>query len=100
MSGSEQDIICFELTPGTNTQRNVDMLEEVYFLHITHWDNYDSALNSRQPAGQSHRYDIQIPYFGGQYDPERVMSDIYMIWRKVSKTAVSKIKSGKTNSSG
>mgnify|MGYP002760266294 CR=1 FL=1 len=77
VSGSEQDIVCFELTPGVNSQRNIDKLEEVYFLHIAHWDNYDSALNSRQPADQGHQYDIQIPYFGGQYDPERVMSDIY-----------------------
>ena len=77
VSGNDQDVICFELSPGVNTQSGLDKLEELYFHHIVHWDNYDSALNSRQPASRSYRYDIQIPYFGGQYDPERVKSEVY-----------------------
>jgi hypothetical protein len=77
ISGNTQDIICFELTPGINSQGELDKLEEVYFHHIDHWDNYDSALSSRQPANKNHQYDVQIPYFGGQYDPERVRSNIY-----------------------
>jgi len=77
VSGSDQDIICFELTPGINSQSNIEKLDELYFHHITHWDNYDSALNSRQPADGGYEYIIQIPYFGGQYDPERVLSKVY-----------------------
>jgi hypothetical protein len=88
VSGSKQDVICFELTPGINAQSELDKLEEVYFLHIDHWDNYDSALNSRQPADQNHQYDVQIPYFGGQYDPERVMSDIYDLAKDIEDCCV------------
>ena len=77
VSGNDHDVICFELTPGVNDLSKLDELVEIYFLHIDHWDNYDSALNSRQPASGSYRYEIQIPYFGGQYDPERVKSDVY-----------------------
>lgn len=77
VSGNDQDVICFELTPGINNQSELNKLEEIYFHHIDHWDNYDSALSSRQPADGNYRYEIQIPYFGGQYDPERVKSDVY-----------------------
>lgn len=77
VSGSAQDVICFELTPGVNAQSEIEKLEEVYFHHITHWDNYDSALNSRKPADGADQYSIRIPYFGGRYDPERIRSDIY-----------------------
>ncbi len=77
VSGSNQDIICFELTPGINHQNRLDELEEIYFHYIDHWDNYDSALSCRQPASGSYEYEIQIPYFGGQYDPERVKSEVY-----------------------
>lgn len=77
VSGNNQDVICFELNPGINHQNELDKLEEIYFWHIDHWDNYDSALTSKQPADMSSRYEVKIPYFGGQYDPERVRSDLY-----------------------
>lgn len=77
VSGGDQDVICFELTPGINAQSELDKLEEIYFHHIAHWDDYDSALNSRKPAGGGYQFEIQIPYLGGPYDPERVKSDVY-----------------------
>lgn len=77
VSGNKQHVICFELTPGINHKDELQSLKEIYFWHIDHWDNYDSALNSRQPADADSPFEVRIPYFGGQYDPERVRSDIY-----------------------
>lgn len=77
VSGNYQDVICFELIPGVNHQSEKPSLEKVYLWHIDHWDNYDSALRSQQPADVKCEFEVEIPYMRGQYDPERVRSDIY-----------------------
>lgn len=77
ISGSDQDIICFELTPGINHQTQKDKLEEVYFHFITHWDNYDSELSGRNPSTRTLEFEIQIPYLEEGFSAESVKSSVY-----------------------
>lgn len=77
VSGNYQDIICFELTPGINHQSQQEKLEEVYFHFVDHWDNYDSALSSRNAAGRTVEFSIEMPYLEEGYDVERVKNTVY-----------------------
>lgn len=81
VSGNSQDIVCFELTPGINDQSRAADIEELYFHFIDHWDNYDSALTRRDPAEQANGFEIRIPYYGGQYEVERVINSVYRAGR-------------------
>jgi hypothetical protein len=88
VSGSTQDIICFELTPGINDQGQRSSIEELYFHFIDHWDNYDSALCGRDPASRDLKFEIQIPYLAQGFEIERVKSSVYNLVGDVDGCAV------------
>lgn len=77
VSNQEHDLIFFELTPGINDENLLDELEEVYFYLIDHWDNYGSALTSRNPVEMDYPFVLQIPYLAGGYDVEAVEHEVF-----------------------
>ena len=72
----EDDIVCWEITPGVNNQSLQYKVEEVYFHFIDDHDDMDTAASQKNPAEKSPEFEVRLPYMQG-FVIERKINDIY-----------------------
>lgn len=72
----EDDIVCWEVTPGVNDVDLQHKVEEVYFHFIDDHDDMETAVSGKDPAERSPEFEIRLPYMEG-YVVERKLDKIY-----------------------
>lgn len=72
----EEDIICWEVTPGVHDVDIQHKVEEVYFHFIDHHDDMQTAVTGKKPAEKSSEFELRLPYMKG-FVVERKLNEIF-----------------------
>jgi len=83
----EDDIVCWEVTPGINDVSLQHKVEVVYFHFIDDHDDMETAISGKNPAEKSSEFEIRLPYMEG-YVVERKLDEIYTASTEVEGFAV------------
>jgi hypothetical protein len=83
----EDDIVCWEVTPGVNDVSLQHKVEEVYFHFIDDHDDMETAVSGKDPAKKSSEFEVLLPYMEG-FVVERKLDEIYTAATKVDGFAV------------
>lgn len=83
----EDDVVCWEVTPGVNDVDLQDKVDEVYFHFIDDHDDMETALSGKNSAEKSSEFEVRLPYMEG-FVVERKLNEIYTVTSEINGSAV------------